>query len=122
MKAKIVRDSEGRFRGIEIRCPGCLYSNGTPMDHVLPLSALPDGETEMSPNIAWKDRWTFNGDFDKPTFSPSLNTWWGGFRSGDHDVPLHRCHSFIRDGRIHFLVDCTHALAGQTVDLPEVEP
>ena len=32
------------------------------------------------------------------------------------------CHSFITDGRIQFLSDCTHALAGQTVDLPEVEP
>lgn len=122
MKAKIRRDSEGRFYGIEIRCPGCLYSNGTPMDHVLPLNALPPGETEFSPNISWKDRWTFNGDFENPTFSPSLNTWWGGFKSGDHDIPLHRCHSFIRDGKIQFLGDCTHALAGQTVDLPEIEP
>jgi len=30
------------------------------------------------------------------------------------------CHSFIRDGKIQFLGDCTHALAGQTVDLPEL--
>lgn len=30
------------------------------------------------------------------------------------------CHSFVRDGRIQFLADCTHAMAGQTVDLPEV--
>jgi hypothetical protein len=29
------------------------------------------------------------------------------------------CHSFVTDGRIQFLGDCTHALAGQTVDLPE---
>ena len=29
------------------------------------------------------------------------------------------CHSFIRDGRIQFLGDCTHHLAGQTVDLPD---
>ena len=29
------------------------------------------------------------------------------------------CHSFVTDGRIQFLADCTHALAGQTVDLPE---
>lgn len=33
----------------------------------------------------------------------------------------HVCHSFIRDGRIEFLSDCTHALAGQTVDLPDIE-
>jgi hypothetical protein len=29
------------------------------------------------------------------------------------------CHSFVTDGRIQFLNDCTHPLAGQTVDIPE---
>ena len=29
------------------------------------------------------------------------------------------CHSFVRGGRIEFLGDSTHSLAGQTVDLPE---
>lgn len=29
-----------------------------------------------------------------------------------------RCHSFVRDGKIEFLNDSTHSLAGQTVDLP----
>ena len=28
------------------------------------------------------------------------------------------CHSFVTDGLIQFLGDCTHALAGQTVDMP----
>ena len=125
-KAKVVRDSEGRFYGIKILCPGCLYSNGTPMDHVLPLHILPVVETEMSPPISLKDRWTFNGDFERPVFGPSLNTWWGGYRSGDHDIPLHRCHSFIgcngaQPGQITFLTDSTHALAGKTVDLPDIE-
>jgi hypothetical protein len=32
-------------------------------------------------------------------------------------VPV--CHSFVTDGRIQFLTDCTHAFAGRTVDLPE---
>jgi hypothetical protein len=31
------------------------------------------------------------------------------------------CHSFVTDGRIQFLTDSNHALAGQTVDLPDVE-
>ena len=29
------------------------------------------------------------------------------------------CHSFVTDGRIQFLGDCTHKLAGQTVNIPE---
>jgi len=30
------------------------------------------------------------------------------------------CHSFITDGKIQFLSDCTHHLAGQTVDLNDI--
>jgi len=130
-KAKINRDAEGRFYGIKILCPGCLYSNGTPMAHVIPVTWLPPGETEYSPHISWKDRWTFNGDFDRPVFGPSLNTWWGGetYRMQDgseRTIPLHRCHSFIgcngaQPGQIIFLGDCTHALNGQTVDLPDID-
>ena len=30
------------------------------------------------------------------------------------------CHSHVREGRIQFLSDCTHALVGQTVDLPDI--
>lgn len=48
-------------------------------------------------------RWTFNGDFERPTIEPSILT------AG--------CHSFVRDGQIQFLSDCTHALAGKTVPL-----
>lgn len=56
-------------------------------------------------------RWTFNGDLDNPTFSPSL------LCNPDH-APS-RCHSFLRDGKIEFLSDCFHKLAGQTVEIPE---
>lgn len=31
------------------------------------------------------------------------------------------CHSFVTDGKIRFLNDCTHDLAGQTVDLKPIE-
>jgi hypothetical protein len=30
------------------------------------------------------------------------------------------CHLFLTDGRLQYLGDCTHALAGQTVPLPEL--
>jgi len=29
------------------------------------------------------------------------------------------CHSFVTDGNIQYLGDCTHELAGQTIELPE---
>ena len=31
------------------------------------------------------------------------------------------CHSFVVDGRIQFLGDCTHELACQTVDIPDFD-
>lgn len=56
-------------------------------------------------------RWTWNGSMDVPTVTPSLLV-------NQHD-PSSRCHSFVKDGRIQFLSDCFHSLAGQTVDLPD---
>ena len=55
--------------------------------------------------------WTFNGSMEAPTFTPSL-------LCNGHD-PATRCHSFVTDGKIQFLGDCHHALAGQTVDVPD---
>ena len=57
--------------------------------------------------------WTFNGDKVKPTFSPSLLVKWG-----DMDEPNKVCHSYVREGIIEFLSDCTHRLAGKSVPLP----
>ena len=60
-------------------------------------------------------RWGYNGNAEVPTFTPSVlvrYTWSDGPRI---------CHSFVTDGRIQFLGDCTHKLAGKTVDLPDWE-
>lgn len=58
-------------------------------------------------------RWSWNGSVEAPTFRPSL-------LCNQHD-PASRCHSFITDGKIQFLSDCFHALAGQMADLPDWE-
>lgn len=58
-------------------------------------------------------RWGWNGDIEKPTFTPSVLV---RYRWADGD---RICHSFVTDGRIQFLGDCTHALAGQTVALAD---
>jgi hypothetical protein len=52
--------------------------------------------------------WRFNGNLDRPTFTPSVLVTRGEWR----------CHSFVTDGQIQFLDDCTHSLKGQTVPLP----
>jgi hypothetical protein len=74
--------------------------------------------------------WTFNGDYDRPTFSPSIKVtghqvirdesgkWTGEWaRDAAGNAVPSVCHSFIRDGQIQFLGDCTHTLAGKTVPL-----
>lgn len=70
-------------------------------------------------------RWGWNGSADRPTFTPSVLVTWhepsdDPALAGDpaHDMKR-ACHSFVTDGQIRFLADCTHALAGQTVPLPE---
>lgn len=61
--------------------------------------------------------WQYNNNPESATFSPSILVTWKGLEDG---LPKEkRCHSFIRDGKIEFLTDCTHFMAGQTVELPE---
>lgn len=74
-------------------CPGCRTI------HCLSLGA------------ATSPRWDWDGNVDAPTFMPSVLV-------GKPTV----CHSFIRGGQIHYLNDCTHAYAGQAVDLPVFTP
>lgn len=60
--------------------------------------------------------WTWNGDVDKPTLKPSVLT------SGGKESPeMPRCHTWITDGKVRFLDDCTHKLASQTLDLLDID-
>lgn len=93
----MARITLGPGSAVHFRCPGCGWT------HVL------------NTDPAQRPCWSFNGDRDRPTLSPSINA------SREYTSrPLERCHSFVESGRIRFLPDCTHALAGQTIDLPEM--
>jgi hypothetical protein len=88
-------------------CPGCGINH----------CVYTDGFPQAGP------RWQFNGDLSKPTFNPSLLVRWSEpsdnpseFDNQEKDKHF-ICHSFVKDGRIQFLSDSTHALAGQTVDI-----
>lgn len=60
-----------------------------------------------------RPRWTWNGNRELPTISPSIvnsiKMTIGGTKT--------RCHLFIRDGQIQYLGDCAHHLAGKTVSM-----
>lgn len=81
--------------------------------------------------------WGWNQDTQRPTFEPSVllrtghyctthkagDPCWCTYNAEHPEAPVSFacviCHSFVRDGQIQFLADSTHALAGQTVALPE---
>lgn len=67
------------------------------------------------------ESWGFSGDEDKPTFTHSVLVQYQGADAGIDDAPPRICHSHVRDGILVFLADCTHALAGQSVEIPEWE-
>lgn len=78
-------------------CPGCDLAQG--------ISHGAGG----GPRSGWK------GNLDALTFTPSVPV-----RYTLPDGPR-VCHSFVSEGRIQFLEDCTHHLARKTVDLPDWE-
>lgn len=120
--------ARGKLRTLEggrvaFMCPGCHE-----LHQVTILEVGPRGHERVGAC------WGFNGDYERPTFSPSVlvrghaietddaGRWTGEWKrdSAGNPVPL-VCHSFVRDGQIQFLGDCTHELVGQTVDLPQME-
>lgn len=97
--AKVRERKEEGWYHFEFNCPGCGYKHGFYVRR----------EGHNGPI------WEFNGDLEKPTVSPSI------LMSTSWDDKPHVCHSYINNGIIQFLSDCTHKLAGQTVELPEIE-
>ena len=63
--------------------------------------------------------WRWNGDMERPTLTPSLLVTYPPIES--MGIAQRTCHLFLTDGKVNFLSDCTHALAGQTVALPPAE-
>jgi hypothetical protein len=88
---------------VSFKCPGCRE------DHTLPVTG--------------PRAWGFNGDLDRPTLTPSILCRYHAFneKTEKYDQLESTCHSFVRNGEIQFLSDCSHALKGQTVSLKDIE-
>jgi len=86
-------------------CPGCRSHHGPRV-----------GRTVVDDQPFW--RW--NVSVMKPTLSPSILVTSPRTSNGEPTGTERRCHSFVRDGKIEFLTDSTHALAGQTVPLEPI--
>lgn len=101
----VVKYWEGGGRhGYTFICPGCKSS------HTIHTSS---------------GGWLFNGSLEKPTFTPSILVSTKAYPDAEEGFEEFRtaqvCHSFVTNGLIQFLGDCTHSLAGQTVNLLVIE-
>lgn len=85
----VLRRQEG---GYTHYCPGCERAH-----------SLPDG-------------WSFNGNLERPTFSPSFK------HTTPVGPPARVCHYILTNGILNFCGDSTHGLAGLSVPLPSLPP
>lgn len=113
--SRVLRSAQGG--ALLFRCPGC------------------DAVHRVWVGTGPGPRWVYNGNPEKPTFGPSIlvkgEYWEPPVTSENAEEwkrnpwPQHKvtriCHSFVRDGQIQFLGDCTHGLAGKTVPLPDFD-
>ena len=92
-----VKDGEGDERYVFL-CPGCGYGHVYYVKH----------GKNSNPNLP---TWTFNGDMERPSFTPSLLNYGDG---------VMRCHLYVTDGMIYFCSDCEHELSGKIVPMQEI--
>lgn len=91
-------------------CPGCNQRHW-----------INDKETEPKSGPVWE----FNGNYEFPTVIASVLVRWPANPNATEEFKEWRkeriCHSFITDGNIQFLSDCTHKFAGKTVELQDID-
>ncbi len=93
-------DDHGKaYDSLAFICPGCFEMMDGAGLHMLPVNT-----TEKSP------AWTWDGSLEFPTLTPSILT-----RIGDKV-----CHSYLTAGKLIYLDDCNHSLAGKHVRLPNL--
>lgn len=109
MKAKAVIIKDGSFIEVkELSTHLVLYfpfDKDNPFrERILPI--------QLNGSRANTKNWSWNGDLEKPTLKPSIKT-----NIGNGQI----CHSFVNDGKVQFLSDCTHEFKNQTIELLDIE-
>mgnify|MGYP001581069974 CR=1 FL=1 len=79
------------------------------------------------------DTWIFNGNVNRPTFTPSFKhsgietekdsngVWTGEWKRDTVGNPIpFICHYILTDGILNFCGDCTHLMAGKAIPIPEL--
>lgn len=92
---KSLTNDTGTSEVLIFMCPGCSRTHPYTVRH-------PDPKFPT---------WEFNGNFERPTFTPSLMCNRGGPQ---------QCHLYVKDGWIEYQGDCWHDLAGQRIPMVEL--
>lgn len=82
---------DGQIKSLLVFCLGC------DSVHVIPVP-----------------RWTWDGNGEVPTVTPSVSIKWGNAPDSRH------CHFNVTNGQIVYHGDTTHEYAGKTIDMPEI--
>jgi len=102
----------------------CNVFEATHLKLKFPIAFAPLSERIVSIQTSGKregtSNWTWDGDVIRPTLRPSVRTHWQAGDGNGNPAPDILCHSFVTDGMVQFLSDCTHELAGQTVPLTDL--
>lgn len=106
-KVKSISTSADVPIGFSLYCPGCKNY------HVIYTEPWEKAKGVAGPV------WEFDRNLESPTFHPSLLVYEG--KRADGTIAHPRCHTFVKAGRIQFLSDCGHELAGQTVEMVDYD-
>lgn len=97
----------------EVHGKGCyaVWCEGFQCNHIIPTI-----KSEWATII-----WEFNGDLEKPTFTPSVRISYEEPDELNGPRKDRCCHFFITNGMIQYLSDCTHEYAGKTIELKDTK-
>ena len=75
--------------------------------------------------FAHPQRWEFDGNYDNPSFSPSLRmftrvTREEGDRLVDTGEQQTTCHLHVQAGELRYCGDCPHAMNGKTIPMQDI--
>lgn len=109
---KVKEHTDWGYTQYDFHCPGCGHK------HTYVVAGPGTGP-----------RWQFNGDVNKPTFTPSLLNRWGRHADPTWQEPEDpepsmgwsgTCHLYVTNGQIQYLGDCSHDLAGKTIEMEDI--
>lgn len=104
-KVELVYVTDSEYKAILFDCQGCKSPHCVNLDER--RAGLPV--------------WKFNNDLDNPTIQPSYLSYVPKYDNKGNKIGKDTiCHFWLKDGKIEYLTDCKHELAGKTVEMKDI--